>query len=49
MKRGYTPSVVPPPELVFTPVEIGVFLLANAIIAFFCAPRLFLDVKRWRS
>ncbi len=37
------------PPMVIGPSEIGAFILANAIIIFFCAPRLFLDMKRWMS
>lgn len=38
-----------PPPLVFGPIEIGVFILANVVIVFFCAPRLLIDIRRWRS
>lgn len=37
-----------PPMVIGLP-EIAAFILANAIIIFFCAPRLFVDLKRWRS
>lgn len=40
--------MTPPPLVVGAP-EVAAFLLANAIIIFFCAPRFFLDLKRWRS
>lgn len=38
-----------PPPLVFGPVEIGVFVLANAIIVWICAPKLLQDIRRWRK
>jgi hypothetical protein len=30
------------------PAEIGIFLLANAIIFYICFPKLWKDMKRWR-
>lgn len=41
--------MMPAPPLVYSPMDVGVFLLANAIIIALCAPRLLADVKRWRS
>ena len=37
------------PPLSIGPIEIGMFLLANGVIFFFCAPRFFIDLRRWRS
>ncbi|MSP55988.1 MAG: hypothetical protein EXR69_10350 [Myxococcales bacterium] len=42
-------EVIAQPPLVIGPTEIAAFLLANAIIAFFCAPRLMVDFRRWIS
>ncbi len=36
------------PALSIGPVEIGVFLLANAIIFYICFGKLWADIKRWR-
>jgi hypothetical protein len=41
--------MIPSPPIVLGPMEFGAFMLANAIIIFFCAPRLLIDLKRWRS
>jgi len=38
---------VTPPPLVLGWPELGVFLLANAIIVWICAPRLLVDIRRW--
>ncbi|MFN7143221.1 MAG: hypothetical protein ACK4YP_05550 [Myxococcota bacterium] len=38
----------PQPPLVFGWPEIGVFLLANAIVFYICFPKLWQDIKRWR-
>lgn len=37
------------PPLVNSPMDIGIFLLANAIIITLCAPRFLVDLRRWRS
>ena len=37
-----------PPPLVLGWPEIGIFLLANAIIIAICAPRLWKDILAWR-
>lgn len=37
-----------PPPLVIGWPEIGIFLLANAIIIWICAPRLWRDIVTWR-
>lgn len=29
--------------------ELGVFMLANAIIFWICFPKLWRDIKRWRA
>jgi hypothetical protein len=39
--------VVTQPAVVFGAREWGIFLLANAIIFYFCAGRLIDDIKRW--
>ena len=41
--------MMPSPPIVLGPMEFGAFMLANANIIFFCAPRLLIDLKRWRS
>lgn len=38
-----------PAPVVFGPIEIGVFLLANAIIIWICLPPLLRDIRRWRG
>ena len=37
------------PPLVLGWTEIGIFLLANAIIIWICAPRLLRDIVGWRA
>lgn len=37
------------PALVTGLPEIGIFLLANAIIFFICFPKLWRDIRRWRA
>jgi hypothetical protein len=42
------PPPVAAPPLVLDGTVIGVFLLANAIIIWICAPRFWKDVLAWR-
>ena len=38
-----------PPPLILGAGEFGMFLLANAIIVWICAPKLLGDIRRWRK
>lgn len=42
-------AVVAPPAFVFGLPELGVFLLANAIIFYIIGAKLWADIKRWTA
>ncbi len=40
---------MPAPPLTIGVEELGLFLLANVIIVWICAPKLLTDIRRWRK